>query len=872
MLLHKGIQTAVTAFQSGNILLAKTIADELVKKYSDNSELNMLLAAIYAAESKYEKVVRLCERVLCNQPDNAVAAYNAAVAADKLSDYKRVIYFTDIILSNNKTHQAAILLRVSALYGIGDIAGAIETAVDFYFVCGRNEEFLRCLDAIFVAHGGCDVCGRLYDSILSLSPEDQNAMVGIARFYIREGDYDRAASFIQKIDMAGAFLKKRIALTALLMMSKGMYNECIKYVEGYTSNIGGIHAERDIWRPYVVSLRCVGNNRKALKVLERVLLSGKSVSECYHEMGVIHDAEGNIDAAINAYLASLRLQPDSVPTLYNLAYLWSKRGDRKKALEAIGKCYKLDKSIQIKSMYVDILSSSSMADLDIIDEQFLRDVIRDDDVDPQSLSGIAWCLVKRDMPFVSGMEGAACEGDVERYQKEFTKNASELLGSDLLRDYYSFLQITSYSVERFSTSLRYCLAILMGKSGIAKNYMELCCALAIRNYISGYLSATSDKEAAIVRGIIQKYRSSGEVVSQSDSAILGMYGSLYDLKDRHGLKFTEIGDGFLYNYMIKMHIKDRELENDYIGRISCLNEVDNEVSVAVKSQYESSPYPVWQRLTKRKPETLSHIMRTVSPFLDVSDMPTDVEVLVAGCGTGSHVLQTAMRIKHESIIAIDLSRRSMAFAMRKAVEYNIDSISFFLLDILDVDKLDKRFDVIESVGVLHHMDDPLEGLRRLVRVLRPNGLLNVGLYSKIGRRHIIKAKSIYDPPSRTVSDDELREIRLKIICDDDKEMVDNIMGYKDFYTLYDCRDLLFHENEYNFDLVEISNMLCDVGLEFVGFDLHDRALLGEYMTMFPDDRGATSLENWSRFEEVHPDAFSSMYVFWCRKPDKSISH
>ena len=871
MLLHKGLQTAVSAFRSGNIVLAKSIADELVKKYSDNSDVNMLLAAIYASESRYEKVVQLCERILCDQPNNLNAAYNAAVAADKLSDYKRVIYFTDIILSNDKAHQAAILLRVSALHAVGDAAGAITTAVDFYLGCGRSEEFLRLVDVIFSAHGDCHACARLYQEILVQSPEDQNAVIGAARYYIREGDYDRANSFIQKIDMADVYRKKRFALTVLMMVSKGMYGDCVEYVENYGANMGDVYAERDIWRPYVDSLRYIGDNHKALTVLKNVALSGGGVSECYHEMGVIHETQGDIDAAINAYLKSLSLQPDSVATLYNLSYLWSRTGDRKKALEAIAKCYRLDKSIQIKLMYVDILSSSSIAELDNFDEQFLRDVISDEDIDPQSLSGIAWYLLKKDMPFVVSMERSAIEGDAERYRKDFTNNVSDLLASDLLRDYYSCLQITSYSVERFTNDLRFCLAFLMDDSDITENYTELCCALSIRNYISGYLGAASDDEIALVESIIKRYRSSGEVVSQSDSAILGMYISLYDLKERYGLRFPEGGGDLLFDYMIKMHIKDREVENSYISRIPCLSEVDNKVSIAVKSQYESSPYPVWQRLTKRKPESISNIMRIVSPSLDVSDMPSDVDVLVAGCGTGSHVLQTAMRIKHKSIMAIDLSSRSMAFAMRKAFEYNIDSISFHLLDILDVDKLEKRFDIIESVGVLHHMDDPMEGLRKLVHVLRPNGLLNIGLYSKIGRRHIIKAKSIYDPASRTVSDDELREIRLKIIRDAEKEMVDNIMGYKDFYTLYDCRDLLFHENEYNFDLTEISKMLGDVGLEFVGFDLHDRAVLGEYLKMFPDDTGATSLENWSKFEEAYPDTFSSMYVFWCRKPGNSIS-
>ena len=34
-------------------------------------------------------------------------------------------------------------------------------------------------------------------------------------------------------------------------------------------------------------------------------------------------------------------------------------------------------------------------------------------------------------------------------------------------------------------------------------------------------------------------------------------------------------------------------------------------------------------------------------------------------------------------------------------------------DILDLHKLNKQFDIIESVGVLHHMNDPLLGWKIL---------------------------------------------------------------------------------------------------------------------------------------------------------------
>ena len=51
-------------------------------------------------------------------------------------------------------------------------------------------------------------------------------------------------------------------------------------------------------------------------------------------------------------------------------------------------------------------------------------------------------------------------------------------------------------------------------------------------------------------------------------------------------------------------------------------------------------------------------------------------------------------------------------------------------DILNLDQLNQDFDIIESSGVLHHMDEPLIGWKSLTDILKPGGLMNIGLYSE----------------------------------------------------------------------------------------------------------------------------------------------
>lgn len=62
--------------------------------------------------------------------------------------------------------------------------------------------------------------------------------------------------------------------------------------------------------------------------------------------------------------------------------------------------------------------------------------------------------------------------------------------------------------------------------------------------------------------------------------------------------------------------------------------------------------------------------------------------------------------------------------------------------------LNKKFDIIESSGVLHHIKNPIDGLKVLTDILEPHGYLKLGLYSETARagvtniREFIKQKNL----------------------------------------------------------------------------------------------------------------------------------
>ena len=121
--------------------------------------------------------------------------------------------------------------------------------------------------------------------------------------------------------------------------------------------------------------------------------------------------------------------------------------------------------------------------------------------------------------------------------------------------------------------------------------------------------------------------------------------------------------------------------------------------------------------------------------------PRPVTVLVAACGTGHHAVTAARRYRDCEVLAVDLNRASLAYALRTADHLGVGNITFAQADILDLGRPERRFAIIEVAGVLHHMRDPLQGWQILFRLLLPGGPMAIGLYSEPARGNIAAARA-----------------------------------------------------------------------------------------------------------------------------------
>ena len=311
-------------------------------------------------------------------------------------------------------------------------------------------------------------------------------------------------------------------------------------------------------------------------------------------------------------------------------------------------------------------------------------------------------------------------------------------------------------------------------------------------------------------------------------------------------------------------------ERSLCSRIPSLTPIENTISQSVREQYEKNPYPRWIKTGMRdKCRTIGANLQRAPLHLDLGDYesPESPEILVAGCGTGQHALDTAARFSKARVLAVDLSLSSLCYAWRKTDELNVSNIDYAQADILELGTLGRRFDIIECAGVLHHLGDPVAGWRVLVDLLRPGGLMKIGLYSEIARQHIISGRRLIAEQGYTASPEDIRRCRQDIIAqaEDGNRKMMKICNSRNFFSLSECRDLLFHVQEHRFTLPQIQATLEALKLKFLGFEFQDQTVLRKLRKSYPSRREWNSLSLWHKFELKNPDTFRSMYQFWCRK-------
>lgn len=291
----------------------------------------------------------------------------------------------------------------------------------------------------------------------------------------------------------------------------------------------------------------------------------------------------------------------------------------------------------------------------------------------------------------------------------------------------------------------------------------------------------------------------------------------------------------------------------------------DKTSQRVQAQYEENPYPRWTAMQFHTETDYAQALCNELPgFMPPAYLKAnELNVLVAGCGTGRHALHVARYFRHAQVTAVDLSATSLAYAEQMAERYGIHNIRFLQGDILQLNDLGQRFHIIECSGVLHHMADPLLGWQRLATLLVPQGLMKIGLYSTRARQEVKRYREMFPVDPHGLNIDEIRERRHQLMSTPLGQQFPAVLASKDFYSASGCRDLLFNAEEHTFTPLQIMEMCKATEMEFLGFVRLSSASRNAYLSQYPEDTQLRNLAHWDAFEAEHPGMFGGMLQFYC---------
>jgi len=160
----------------------------------------------------------------------------------------------------------------------------------------------------------------------------------------------------------------------------------------------------------------------------------------------------------------------------------------------------------------------------------------------------------------------------------------------------------------------------------------------------------------------------------------------------------------------------------------------------VRAQYEALPYPPRDpadektRLVRTWLDDLAMLNHYC--YAGQQSFRDRFRVLVAGGGTGDSTIFLAEQLRHTNaeIVHLDLSQAAIDIARQRAGIVGLNNITWVHESLLALPGLGLgQFDYINCLGVLHHLDDPDEGLRALLSARKEGGALGIMVYGKYGR-------------------------------------------------------------------------------------------------------------------------------------------
>ena len=616
-------------------------------------------------------------------------------------------------------------------------------------------------------------------------------------------------------------------------------------------------------------LRQQGDAAGATRTYRQALQSGSGSPELFHNIGGALLELGACADAAEACRKALALAPDFAAARVTLADALLALGRADEAAASYARALRIRETPESIAGFVRSLAAADLRGADADVRAMAIRALATPWTRPARISAACIRLVAGAAELRGCIDRAWHAWPVRLAGGELFGDAGRaaVLDDLLLRTLLDSAPVCGLQMERFLTAARHALldeaTVAPGPPGA--DPLVFCCALAsqcwINDYVFSYTDAEIERAQALRDRLAQSLRP-GEAPPALMIAVVAMYFPLVSIADAESLQRFEWPQPLAA--LLALQLREPLAERALRDRIARLTAIDDEVSIGVRQQYEEHPYPRWVGLPPSGLAASANADFAQRAGLRSGEPTSRLDIFVAGCGTGQESIEIAQQFPGAQVLAVDLSLASLAYAERKARELGVRNVEHAQADLLMLGALGRRFDLVFSVGVLHHLADPMRGWRILASLLAPGGRMLVGLYSERSRQDVVAARAFIAERGYAPVAADIRRCRQDLMAFGRGIPFAPLAARADFYVTGECRDLLFHVQEHRFTLPGIRRSLDALGLRFDGLAPSpqvDACLARRGAT----DKRPENLEDWEAFEAEFPAAFAGMYIFWVRK-------
>jgi tetratricopeptide (TPR) repeat protein/2-polyprenyl-3-methyl-5-hydroxy-6-metoxy-1,4-benzoquinol methylase len=625
------------------------------------------------------------------------------------------------------------------------------------------------------------------------------------------------------------------------------------------------------------ALKALGRMAEAEASYRQALTIAPDDADAHYNLGDTLRDLGRYEDAETHYRLAFQIDPSLIGALNNLALLFIAQGRWPVALDTVKQALRISQAGEARGIFVACVKCLHFIHDDAEIRAAMIRALTEPWGRPNELARCSIDLIKLD-PEIGNVVTRASDAWPARLSAQdlFGAGGLDALVADrLLRAVLDAAPVCDLAMERFLSLTRHALLEAVSTTTaltavMDSSVLDFYGALARQCFINEYVfaaTATELRQAGDLRAALIAALEADAPIPTVWPITVAAYFPLYLLPCADRLLERDWPESVAA--VLTQQVREPQAELQLRASIPRLTDIDDEVSLRVQDQYEANPYPRWIKLAPGgTPKDITEYLRQQFPLTPVQHSAGNerIDILIAGCGTGQHSITTARKIAGAEVLAIDLSMSSLAYAKRKTRELGIDNIEYAQADLLKLATSGRRFDLIESNGVLHHLGDPWAGWRVLLSLLRPGGFMNLGFYSELARQDVVRIRRYIAEHGYASSASDIRLCRQALMEPSVREKFVSTLSSPDFFSTSACRDLLFHVQEHRLSLPEIDRFLRAHKLTFLGFEI-ERGSVHAYQRRFPADLAATNLQQWDSYEHAHPDTFAGMYQFWVQKTE-----